>query len=159
MGTEIERKFLLRDDSWREAVIQSTVFRQRYLPFAEGRSGSGRVRIAGDKAFLTLKSAVKGFSRSEFEYEIPVADAQEILRNLCTGASIEKTRHLVPYEGFLWEIDEFSGDNAGLIVAEIELESEQTSFPLPPWIGKEVTGDPRYFNSVLAEHPFSTWNR
>ena len=90
---------------------------------------------------------------------IPVADAKEILRDLCTGASVEKTRHLVPYEGFVWEIDEFAGDNAGLIVAEIELESEDSAFPLPPWIGEEVTGDPRYFNSVLAEHPFSTWNR
>ena len=159
MGTEIERKFLLRDDSWRRDVIQSTPFRQRYLPFGEGRSGSGRVRIAGDRAFLTLKTPVKGFSRNEFEYEIPVADAKEILRDLCTGASVEKTRHLVPYEGFVWEIDEFAGDNAGLIVAEIELESEDSAFPLPPWIGEEVTGDPRYFNSVLAEHPFSTWNR
>lgn len=158
MGTEIERKFLLRDDSWRESVVKSTPFRQRYLPFKE-RAGSGRVRIAGDKAFLTLKSTVKGFTRSEFEYEIPVADAKEIIRDLCAGASIEKIRHLVPYEGFLWEIDEFSGENTGLIVAEIELDSEDRAFPLPPWIGEEVTGDPRYFNSVLAEHPFSTWSR
>lgn len=158
MGTEIERKFLLRDDSWRRDVIQSTRFQQRYLPLGEGRSGSGRVRIAGDRAFLTLKTPVKGFSRSEFEYEIPVADAKEILRDLCTGASIEKIRHLVPYKGFVWEIDEFAGDNTGLTVAEIELKSEDSVFPLPPWIGEEVTGDPRYFNSVLAEHPFSTWN-
>lgn len=157
MGTEIERKFLLRDDSWRKEVTKSTVFQQRYLPFAGPSSGSGRVRIAGDKAFLTLKSPVKGFSRSEFEYEIPVPDAEEVIRQICTGASIQKTRHLVPYEGFLWEIDEFAGENAGLIVAEIELDSEDRAFPLPPWIGEEVTGDPRYFNSVLAEHPFSTW--
>lgn len=157
MGIEIERKYLLRDDSWRREVTESTVFKQRYLPFAEGHPGTGRVRIAGDKAFLTLKSAVKGFSRSEFEYEIPVADAEQIMRQLCAGAMIEKIRHLVPYRGFLWEIDEFTGENAGLTVAEIELETEGQEFPLPSWIGEDVTGDYRYFNSVLAEHPFSTW--
>lgn len=157
MGTEIERKFLPRDNSWRNFVTESIVMKQRYLPFAENASASGRVRIAGSRAFLTLKSAVKGFSRSEFEYEIPVSDASEILRTICSGAAIEKIRHLVSFRGFLWEVDEFQGDNAGLVVAEIELESEQTTFPLPPWIGVEVTGDPRYFNSRLAEHPFSSW--
>lgn len=160
MGMEIERKFLLNDDSWRGAVTQSTVFKQSYLPFAGGATYvSGRIRIAGEKAFITLKSAVKGFSRNEFEYEIPVADAEQMLKLFCTGGVIDKVRHIVVHQGFRWEIDEFRGENAGLIIAEIELKSETQTFPRPEWLGKEVTGDHRYANSRLARTPYSQWRK
>ena len=160
MGMEIERKFLRNDDSWRKNVTQSTVFKQRYLPLSGGAAYvSGRVRIAGKKAFLTLKSAAKGFSRNEFEYEIPVADAEQMLNLFCVGGAIDKVRHIVVYQGFRWEIDEFRGENTGLFIAEIELESETQSFPRPEWLGKEVTGDHRYANSQLARTPYSQWKK
>ena len=159
MGIEIERKFLLKDDSWRSAVSASTVFKQRYLPFQPGPEHlSGRIRIAGNRAFLTLKSAAKGFSRDEFEYEIPLEDAEQMLERFCTGNAVSKIRHKVDYLGHLWEIDEFLGENAGLVVAELELESEDQRFPIPPWLGEEVTSDYRYSNSVLAENPYSSWH-
>ncbi len=158
MGIEIERKFLLKDDSWRSSVKSSTVFKQRYLPFRSAPNHiSGRIRIAGERAYLTMKSAAKGFSRSEFEYEIPLADAEHMLEQFCAGNAINKIRHIVDYLGYRWEIDEFLGENAGLIIAELELESESSQFPLPPWLGEEVTGDYRYSNSVLAEKPYSAW--
>lgn len=158
MGIEIERKFLLRDDSWRSGVSASAVFKQRYLPFRSGPEHlSGRIRIAGSRAWITIKSAVKGFSRDEFEYEIPLEDAEQMLERFCTGNTVSKIRHTVEYLGYRWEIDEFLGENAGLIVAELELESENQRFPIPPWLGEEVTGDYRYSNSVLAENPYSTW--
>lgn len=158
MGVEIERKFLLKDDSWRSSVKSSTAFKQRYLPFRHGPGHiCGRIRIAGNRAYLTMKSAAKGFSRSEFEYEIPLADAEQMLEQFCTGSAVSKIRHVVDYLGYQWEIDEFLGENAGLVVAELELKSESQRFPLPPWIGEEVTGDYRYSNSVLAENPYSAW--
>lgn len=158
MGIEIERKFLLRDDSWRSCVSASAVFKQRYLPFRSGPEHlSGRIRIAGSRAWITIKSAVKGFSRDEFEYEIPLEDAEQMLERFCTGNTVSKIRHTVEYLGYRWEIDEFLGENAGLIVAELELESENQRFPIPPWLGEEVTGDYRYSNSVLAENPYSSW--
>ena len=158
MGVEIERKFLLKDDSWRSSVESSTVYKQRYLPFREGAGHiSGRVRIAGNRAWLTMKSAAKDFSRNEFEYEIPLADAELLLVQLCTGNVVRKVRHVVRFLGYRWEIDEFLGENAGLVVAELELSSVDQRFPLPPWIGEEVTGDYRYSNSVLAENPYTAW--
>ena len=154
MGVEIERKLQLKNSDWKQYAEKSIRMKQQYLPFQE-KSGTGRIRIAGDHAFLTLKTRVKGISRGEFEYEIPVEDADRIMELICQGFSVEKTRYIVPFAGKIWEIDEFAGDNAGLILAEIELDSEDEKFELPPWIGEEVTGDFHYYNSYLAEHPLN----
>ncbi|MEZ0388384.1 MAG: CYTH domain-containing protein [Verrucomicrobium sp.] len=153
MGVEIERKFLVKSDAWREGPT-GTLYRQGYL--SRDKDRTVRVRQAGAQGFLTIKGGRSGLSRSEFEYPIPLADAQEML-TLCLPPLIEKTRHLRTHQGFLWEIDEFHGENAGLIVAEIELPAEDTPFEKPAWVGADVSHDPRYFNSRLAEHPFSQW--
>jgi len=156
MGVEIERKFLIRedaDDRWlREA--HGIPYVQGYLSRERGRTV--RVRIAGDKAYLTIKGEVQGISRAEFEYPIPVEDARAML-TLCDGPLIDKTRHLIPHEGHVWEVDIFHGKNEGLIIAEIELEKETQEVPMPEWVGKEVTGDRRYYNSSLADYPFGIW--
>jgi adenylate cyclase len=155
MGIEIERKFLLKDDCWREQVITSTRISQGYLTQNEGKS-SVRVRLSGDKANLNIKSRELAISRQEYEYSVPVEDAQKMLDTLCTGI-IDKVRHHVEFQGHTWEIDEFLGDNSGLIVAEIELESEDSKFPPPDWLGKEVSHDPRYYNVNLISHPYCRW--
>jgi adenylate cyclase len=155
MATEIERKFLLRDDSWRAAVERSVTMTQGYL--ANTERGSVRVRIAGDRATLNLKSMTLGVTRSEFDYAIPTADARTILDTLCMRPLVEKTRHHVRWGGHLWEIDEFHGENAGLVVAELELSDAQQDFTRPPWLGAEVSDDPRYYNVCLIEHPYRTW--
>jgi adenylate cyclase len=152
MGTEIERKFLVQGTDWRHAT--SVPFSQGYLNRDKERTV--RVRIAGDKAFLTIKGVTQGATRAEFEYEIPVADAEHLLK-LSDGPIVQKNRYVVVYEGSRWEVDEFLGDNAGLVVAEIELSSEDQQFSRPPWLGREVTHDSRYFNSNLASHPYSNW--
>ena len=157
MGIEIERKFLLRDDSWRTRVSARTLYRQAYLHFQEREHGIFRVRTAGEKGFLTLKGAHHGCSRSEYEYEIPFEDGNFLLDNLAEKPIIEKKRYRIPQGKFVWEIDEFFGENQGLIVAEIELESEDEAFDRPEWAGQEVTGDPRYFNSNLIRHPYTRW--
>lgn len=156
MGIEIERKFLVADAGWREAVTQSTRFSQGYLSRDPARTV--RVRVAGDAAFLAIKGRTQGASRAEFEYAVPVADAQALLA-LCDGPVVEKLRHLCPHAGMTWEVDEFLGANAGLVVAELELQSEDQAFERPAWVGQEVTGDGRYVNANLAVHPFSTWVR
>ncbi|MBR2365484.1 MAG: CYTH domain-containing protein [Lentisphaeria bacterium] len=160
MPQETERKFLLKDDSWKKMVSSSCFFCQAYIPVLPGEKHTTvRIRIAGEKAFLTLKGSCgkeQKFTRSEFEYPIPLEDAQTMLDEFC-GDKIEKTRHIVHIPPFKWEIDEFAGKNAPLNIAEIELPSEETFFPLPPWLGEEVTMDHRYSNSFLAKHPFSTW--
>jgi len=153
MPTEIERKFLVTGTEWRQAF--SVPIRQGYLCRDKGRTI--RVRLAGGKAFITIKGITKGISRPEFEYEIPPADTEQLLK-LCDGPIIEKIRHIVNYKGSKWEVDEFLGENAGLIVAEIELEKEDQPFERPDWLGREVTGDPRYANSNLASNPYSTWH-
>jgi len=153
MALEIERKFLVASNAWRP-LATSEAFVQGYLSSSPDRTI--RIRIRGDAAFLTIKGKTVGLTRSEFEYPIPLADAREMLL-LCERPLIEKTRHRVTHAGRLWEIDEFGGENAGLIIAEVELESEQASVDLPPWIGREVSGDPRYFNSNLVKHPFRSW--
>ncbi len=153
MGIEIERKFLLNNDDWR-SLGAPIHFAQGYL-VADGEK-TVRVRVAGVKGFLTIKGRSQGISRKEFEYEIPVDEALELLR-LCTIPTIEKYRTKILYEGKIWEVDEFEGQNNGLIVAEIELNSEDEIFAVPPWIGHEVTGDFRYFNSYLARNPFKNW--
>lgn len=127
---------------------------QGYL--AGSNQATARVRIAGDNAFLTVKGRVKNLTRQEFEYEIPVADAQAMM-DLCHPRVVEKTRYKIPIEDLIWEVDEFTGQNRGLVLAEVELTSPEQSVPLPDWIGLEVSDDPRYFNSYLAAHPYSTW--
>ena len=153
MGLEIERKFLLSNDDWRH-LGTPVHYAQGYLAADDFRTV--RVRVAGNQGFLTIKGASEGFSRLEFEYPIPVAEALQML-GLCVMPMIEKFRTKISFEGKVWEIDEFEGDNRGLIMAEIELHSEEESFIIPPWIGEEVTGDKRYFNSQLALHPFQSW--
>lgn len=152
MGIEIERKFLVVGQAWRQA--NPLRLSQAYLNRDKARTV--RVRIAGEQAFLTIKGANVGAARAEFEYEIPLADAEQLLV-LADGPPVEKYRHLVEHKGLLWEVDEFLGENSGLVVAEVELASEAQSIELPDWVGKEVTQDVRYFNSNLAAHPFSQW--
>jgi len=153
MGIEIERKFLVLDDRWRSGS-PSTTIRQGYLSRSPERTV--RVRVAGDRAWLTIKAPGKGIARPEYEYEIPAADGAELL-GICDGPLVEKVRHLVPYGGQTWEVDVFHGQNEGLIVAELELDNPDQGFDRPPWLGEEVTEDRRYANSQLAVHPFRTW--
>ncbi len=149
MGTEIERKFLVTDPSVVDGIA-GTVIRQGYLSRQPDRTV--RVRRAGERAFVTVKGRNSGATRSEWEWEIPVADADEMLE-ICEGPKIEKTRHLVEHDGRTWEVDVFAGANAGLVMAEIELEAADAAVALPGWVGREVTDDPRFYNSSLAVHP------
>jgi CYTH domain-containing protein len=151
MGTEIERKFLVCGDDWQR--YGGVAIRQGYL--VREREHTVRVRLAGDRATLTIKAGANALRRSEFEYEIPAADAAELLK-LCKHA-IEKTRRVVDVDGTRWEVDEFGGDNEGLVVAEVELDHEDSAFHKPAWVGREVTDDSRYLNSELAAHPFRMW--
>lgn len=157
MGIEIERKFLVIDDAWQNEVRDHYRITQGYL--STGKSSTVRVRRRGAEAFLTIKGAPVGFSRLEFEYSIPVEDAEVMLARLSGTAVVEKTRYEVVVEEKLWEIDVFEGANEGLTLAEIELESGRDEFRLPSWAGEEVSGDARYANSRLAEHPFQQWKR
>jgi adenylate cyclase len=154
MAKEIERKFLVRGNSWR-SQDGGKRYRQGYLSRVKERTV--RVRTTGDKGFITIKGESVGATRSEYEYEIPLADANEMLDRLCERPLIEKTRYRVSNEGLVWEIDEFEGGNRGLIVAEVELKDETQSITLPVWVGQEVTDDPRYFNANLVANPFSQW--
>jgi adenylate cyclase len=154
MGKEIERKFLVDGTGWRTGP--GVEYRQGYLSSVKERTV--RVRRAGEKAYLTVKGVNVGSSRSEYEYEIPVLDAKEMLEQLCPRPLVEKRRYRVEHAGLTWEIDEFSGENAGLVLAEVELTSEELEIQRPPWVGKEVTGDRRYFNAHLVEHPYQTWS-
>lgn len=155
MGREIERKFLLADDAWRRGVRRSQHMSQGYL--ANEGSVSVRVRVAGRRAWLNIKAGGLVAARDEFEFEIPLADGEELLQRLCRPPLIDKTRHWVDYGGFEWEIDEFEGRNSGLCVAEIELEREDQAFERPPWLGTEVTHLPRYYNVRLVEYPYCEW--
>lgn len=154
MGVEIERKFLLRGDGWM-SLGEPVLFKQGYLSSHKERLV--RVRIEGERAVMTIKGANKGATRGEWEYEIPVADAAELLDGLCEQPLIEKYRRRITFAGNVWEVDEFLGANAGLVVAEIELQSEDQQFDKPDWIGEEVTDDLRYLNSSLIKHPYSAW--
>ena len=154
MGTEIERKFLVTGNEWKD-MAAGIRYRQGYL--SSGKERTIRVRIAGDKAFLTIKGETSGISRMEYEYPISVEDANVLLAELCEQPIIEKKRYTIRYQGFVWEVDEFFGENEGLLVAEIELESEGQEFAKPPWVGKEVSSDRRYANASLVKNPFSTW--
>lgn len=153
MGTEIERKFLVSDPSVVEGV-SGTVLRQGYLSRVAERTV--RVRRAGDQAFVTVKGRNTGATRAEWEWEIPLEDAEGMLA-LCDGPIVDKTRHLIEFGDRTWEVDVFAGANAGLVMAEIEIESEDAEVALPPWVGREVTDDPRYYNSALSVSPVSTW--
>ncbi|MBB4237792.1 CYTH domain-containing protein [Rhizobium esperanzae] len=148
MAKEIERKFLVRSDGWRSAVETKSVLRQGYIASMDDRSA--RVRILDDrKARLTIKIGRSAITRDEFEYDIPIADAKELLQN-AIGIVIEKTRYRVPHEGFVWEVDVFAGEHRGLVIAEVEMTAETDNPPLPAWLGREVTGDARYSNQALA---------
>ncbi len=155
MGLEIERKFLVINDRWKAGVESESALKQGYLAAQPGLAI--RVRIDGDRAQLNIKGGTEGIRRSEYEYEIPLADAEEMLANLTTGNIIDKTRYRVRCGDHLWDLDLFHGDNDGLVVAEIELESETESFVLPDWAGEEVSGDARYFNANLIQHPYRDW--
>lgn len=155
MHKEIERKFLLKNNSWKNSANSGTTYRQGYISLDEDRTV--RVRTDGIKGFLTLKGRAIGITRTEFEYEIPVEDADQILDLLCIKPLIKKVRYLVEYKNFSWEIDVFEDENKGLIIAEIELTEEKEEFALPDWAGTEVTSDTRYLNSNLVKHPFSNW--
>ena len=158
MGTEIERKFLPRGESWRRAADgPGVLIRQGYL--ASAPYCTVRVRAAGERAWITVKGRITGASRAEFEYPIPIEDAGWMLGSLCGGLLIEKTRYRVAHGGLVFEIDEFHAENAGLILVEVELESEDQAVALPDWIGEEITGDFRYSNSNLAHSPYGRWPR
>ena len=154
MGIEIEKKFLLTGTQWKQ-LATGTAYRQGYLNSVKERTV--RVRTINDQGFLTIKGVSVGATRLEYEYEIPLEDANALLDELCEKPLIEKNRYKVNFSGFTWEIDEFFGENDGLIVAEIELESEDQVFDKPEWVGEEVTGDSRYFNSNLINNPYSKW--
>lgn len=155
MGTEIERKFLVTDDSWRAAADKGKQYLQGYL--SVGPPAAIRVRLCGDTAILNLKKATSDLTRIEFEYPIPVEDARVILHNMGVGHIIEKTRYRVPHDGLTWEIDVFGGVNAGLVIAEVELESETQPFQKPAWAGNDVSADLRYRNVHLCEQPYTEW--
>ena len=154
MAKEIERKFLVKGEAWR-GLAEGTLYRQGYLNSVKERTV--RIRTVGDRAFLTIKGLTVGSTRGEYEYEIPVADCDAMLDGLAEQPIIEKKRHRVPVGGHVFEIDEFFGENRGLIVAEVELQSEDEVFERPAWLGEEVGHDPRYFNNNLIAHPYSKW--
>jgi adenylate cyclase len=154
VSLEIERKFLVRDARWK-ALGEGALLRQGYLSSQSDRIV--RVRIEAESAMLTIKGRTIGATRSEWEYPIPLEDANAFLNELCEKPIIEKIRYRIRHDGMMWEVDEFLGDNAGLVVAEIELEAEDQAFSRPDWIGEEVTHDARYFNANLLKRPYNAW--
>lgn len=155
MAVEIERKFLVVSSAWRGEHSARRHYRQGYLARAD--RASVRVRSDGERAWLNIKAAVAGASRAEFEYPLPLDDALFMLDELCSAGVIEKMRYWVPFAGHIWEVDVFEGDNAGLVVAEVELGAPDEAVTLPPWVGEEVTDDIRYYNNYLALRPYGTW--
>jgi adenylate cyclase len=153
MALEIERKFLLKEGAWRNE--KGTLYRQGYLSSVKDRSV--RVRTIKGNGYLTVKGISRGAVRTEYEYEIPGADAEAMLHDLCEKPLIEKMRYKIKFKGLIWEADEFFGENQGLLVAEVELEREDQPFVKPEWVGEEVTDDPKYYNANLIHHPFSKW--
>jgi CYTH domain-containing protein len=157
MPLEIEKKYLIKKELWKnEKPFKSILIRQAYL--LTDPQKTIRVRVTDTEGFLTIKGATAGISRQEYEYEIPVTDAQKLIDNFTTSL-VEKIRHYINYDNKLWEVDEFKGDNEGLFVAEIELNSEDEKYELPSWIGEEVTSDRRYSNSNLIMSPYKSWNK
>ena len=155
MAQEIERKFLVVNNQWRSGAVGKE-YRQGYFPIEKPTI---RVRVVDNNGILTIKSSEAGVSRNEYEYEIPLDDATELLQFFCEKPFIEKIRYVVEYAGKQWEIDEFHGKNEGLVLAEIELESAEEHIQLPPWVGKEVSHDPRYYNAYLYKYPYTEWTR
>ena len=155
MPIEIERKFLLANNDWKEQVSRSFRIRQGYM--GEIDKASVRIRVQGDKANINIKSATLSMRRMEYEYEIPLIEAEEMLDQLCKQPQVDKTRFIVEQGKFKWEIDEFYGENEGLLVAEIELDDENEAFDKPQWLGEEVTEDPRYYNVNLIKQPYKNW--
>jgi adenylate cyclase len=153
MAIEIERKFLVKGDEWK-SMAMGVLYRQGYLPTQSGVTV--RVRLIGDRAYLTIKSASLGHSRLEYEYPIPLEDAREMLDKLCDRPLIEKIRYKILHEDLIWEVDEFLGENQGLVIAEVELDDENRTIQLPNWIDREVS-DPKYFNANLVKYPYSQW--
>ncbi len=156
MALEIERKFLLKHEAWRLLAESSEQLRQGYLN--QETHCSVRVRTSADRAWLNIKGVTIGAQRQEFEYEIPLADAHQMLDTLTVNPVIDKVRHRVTVGPHVWEIDEFAGANAGLVVAEIELGKPDEAFDKPDWVGEEITDDVRYYNTNLSRHPFKDWN-
>ncbi len=156
MAIEIEHKYKVKNESYKEIATSATYYKQGYI--CSDKNCIVRVRIAGEKAMLTIKGETHGASRSEYEVEIDIATAQSLLNEFCPSPIVEKTRYVVPYGHHTWEVDCYHGKNNGLIVAEIELQSEHQLYELPPFIGENVTGIPRYYNSCLAQHPYSEWD-
>lgn len=154
MAQEIERKFLVIGDDW-QALGQGRLYRQGYIPTVDARTV--RVRVIDTEGYITLKGPAKDLVRLEFEYPIPITDAEDMLLHLCDAPLIEKRRYRIPIDDVVWEVDQFLGANQGLVLAEVELSDPQQAVTLPAWIGQEVTHDKRYFNSYLARHPFQTW--
>jgi len=155
MATEIERKFLVTNENWRTQATQQKSIKQGY--FGPPNKASIRIRIDGDAANINIKSATLDIVRKEYEISVPLNDAEEMLQHLCERPFIEKVRHLVPQGAHVWEVDEFSGDNLGLIVAEIELSSADEAFEKPDWLGEEVSHDERYYNVRLVKNPYKNW--
>jgi adenylate cyclase len=155
VGIEIERKFLVADSSWRSQVDKILAYEQGYI--SSNSAGTVRVRIEGERARLNIKSAGLDIQRMEYEYPIPFADAREMLDTLCLYGKVSKQRHFIIQDKHTWELDEFTGKNSGLLVAEIELSSRDEKFELPDWLGEEVSADPRYLNNNLAKFPFEDW--
>jgi len=156
MAKEIERKFLVKNESFK-LFSTGVIYRQGYLNRDKARTV--RVRVAGELAFITIKGLTNGMERMEFEYPIPLTDANEMLETLCVKPLIEKLRYKIKCDGHLWEVDEFIGDNEGLTVAEVELKSADEHVFIPDWVGQEVTGDLMYFNSNLVINPFKNWGK
>jgi len=155
MAVEIERKYLVNNDSWRASIEAQARIMQGYL--ANNDNASIRVRVKGDAAYLTIKGATSGISRSEYEYQIPVEDAEAMLRELAVFPAIDKVRYSVRAGHHLWDLDVFAGENEGLVMAEVELGSEDEAFEMPDWAGEEVSGDTRYYNVSLAQKPYKHW--
>ena len=154
MGIEIERKFLVKNETFRN-LAQAEIYLQGFL--STNKKRIVRVRISKGKAWLTIKGISKGALRQEFEYEIPFNDAEYIINNMCKKPTILKKRYRIPMGKLIWEVDEFLNENEGLLLAEIELDAEDQVFDLPEWVGKEVTGNKKYYNAYLVKHPYSTW--
>jgi len=161
MGIEIERKFLLKNDSWKSLVTETHLIKQGYLQsgLEASQKSSVRIRISNKSASINVKSVELAMVRQEFEYDIPLHDAEQMLATLCGDIIIEKTRYYVPYASHLWEVDVFAGSNAGLQMAEIELSSVDESFEKPDWVGDEVSEDKRYYNIYLLKFPYSLWGK
>ncbi|UHG93807.1 CYTH domain-containing protein [Spirosoma oryzicola] len=155
MGVEIERKYLVKGDDWKKQGT-GQLYQQGYLSTHPDRTV--RVRTVGNEGYLTIKGITAGASRSEYEYGIPYADAQSMLDQLCQRPLIQKVRYRITYEGLVWEVDEFQGENQGLVVAEVELTDEHQTIALPDWVGKEVTAEEKYYNANLIKHPYSQWD-